>query len=226
MRNILLIAATEAEIAPLIKFISTSWQCVEAGIFQINELKLHVQVCGIGMLATAYHLTKKLNEGKYDLVVQAGVGGSYDRSIDLGSIVWVKKEQLGDLRVEDNEDYLDVFDIGLIKKNEYPFTNKMLPNPYSSKDLGVKDLEAVDAVTVNTVTGKQATIDYMNAKYNVATESMEGAALHYICLQEKVMFLQIRGISNYVEPRNRDSWKMEDAIANMNKYLIKYFINI
>ena len=51
---------------------------------------------------------------------------------------------------------------------------------------------------------------------------MEGAALHYVCLMEKIPFLQIRSISNYVGERNKRNWNMKEAIANLNKKLIEF----
>ena len=50
---------------------------------------------------------------------------------------------------------------------------------------------------------------------------MEGAALHYIGLQEKIPFLQIRSCSNYIAERNKKNWKMKDAIQQLNVELLK-----
>ena len=51
---------------------------------------------------------------------------------------------------------------------------------------------------------------------------MEGAALHFVCLQQKISFIQIRSVSNYVGERNKSSWKMEEAINQLNKTLITF----
>ncbi len=50
---------------------------------------------------------------------------------------------------------------------------------------------------------------------------MEGAAFHYVCLQEKIPFLQLRAISNYVGERNKANWNLNEAIRNLNKKLIE-----
>ena len=49
---------------------------------------------------------------------------------------------------------------------------------------------------------------------------MEGAAFHYVCLQQKIPFIQLRAISNYVGERNKTKWKMKEAIINLNEKLI------
>jgi futalosine hydrolase len=48
---------------------------------------------------------------------------------------------------------------------------------------------------------------------------MEGAALHYYCMQKGVSFLQIRSISNEVGVRNKTQWKMKEAIENLTHAL-------
>jgi futalosine hydrolase len=44
---------------------------------------------------------------------------------------------------------------------------------------------------------------------------MEGAAFMSACLMHKVQFAQVRAVSNLVERRNRDAWKLDVAIRNL-----------
>ena len=44
---------------------------------------------------------------------------------------------------------------------------------------------------------------------------MEGAAFMYACLVHGLPFAQVRAVSNVVERRNRDAWKLTEAIANL-----------
>ena len=50
---------------------------------------------------------------------------------------------------------------------------------------------------------------------------MEGAAFFLACLLSEVPFLEIRSISNFVEPRNREAWDLPLAIDNLNVALIE-----
>jgi futalosine hydrolase len=54
---------------------------------------------------------------------------------------------------------------------------------------------------------------------------MEGAAMHYVCIQEKIPFLQVRSISNEVGIRDKSKWAIREAIVNLNEE-IKKIINI
>jgi futalosine hydrolase len=49
---------------------------------------------------------------------------------------------------------------------------------------------------------------------------MEGAAFFYACLAAKVPFVEIRSISNRMEPRNRDAWDLPLAVRNLNEVLV------
>ena len=49
---------------------------------------------------------------------------------------------------------------------------------------------------------------------------MEGAAFHYVCLQENIPFVQLRAISNFVGERDKSKWLMKEAIENLNRETI------
>ena len=50
---------------------------------------------------------------------------------------------------------------------------------------------------------------------------MEGAALHYVCLQENIAFLQLRSVSNDVGVRDKTKWDIRSAIDRLNEQLIR-----
>ena len=210
--NYLLVAATPFEIAPTVELIKK------------NDLKVDTLISGIGMLATAYHLTRKLADKKYDLVIQAGIAGCFDKDLQLGDVVMVKDEIIGDLGVKEKKEYKDLFDMNFLKPNDFPYSSKVLKNKHKEA-LKLLKLPKVSGVTVNQITTSKPIIDLYVRKYNAVVESMEGAALHYICSQEKTPFLQLRSISNYVGERNKSKWKIKDAIVNLNEELKKVLSN-
>jgi futalosine hydrolase len=221
--NLLIVAATEGEIKPL-PVPPLAGRCF-----------VEVLITGVGMLSTAYALTRHLSQrdpfgqinpkgipsDKYDLVLQVGVGGSFDRDIELGSVVFVTSEQYGDLGAEDHDEYLDIFEMDLFDKNTLPYTNGKLLTPMLPIHEQIA-LPQVSGLTVNTVSGKGITINRRVKKYGAVIESMEGAAFHYVCLLERVAFAQVRAISNYIAPRDKSQWKMKEAIMNLNNWLIDF----
>ncbi len=201
--QILLLAATEQEIRP----------------FTNANTGMDVLISGVGLPSAMYHLQKRMQQLDYDLIIQAGIAGSFNRKLELGQTLWVKKDAFGDLGTEEKEKFLPVFDSGLADKNEFPFTNGWLLN--ESEVTKKIQINAAKAVTVNKVTDSKLQEQQIIRHFDPDIESMEGAALHYVCLQEKIPFLQLRAVSNYVGERDKTKWKMKDAITNLNTELLK-----
>jgi len=126
--------------------------------------------------------------------------------------------------VKENKQYKDLFDMNFLEPNDFPYSSKVLKNK-NKEALKLLKLPKVAGVTVNQITTAKPVIDLYVSKYNAVVESMEGAALHYICSQEKTPFLQLRSISNYVGERNKSKWKIKDAIVNLNEELKKVLSN-
>lgn len=225
MMEILLTAATEAEIGLSIKHIAPAAKQAQSTVIEYNGHNIHFAATGVGMVPTTYNLTRLLAKNNFDFVLQAGVAGSFDRDISLGDVYLVRTDRFARMGAEDGEGFIDVFDIGLIQSDGLPFTNKALVNPLLKADYGLA-LPEVEALTVHTVTGSEATTRLLTEQYQCQLESMEGAAFHYVCLQEGVPFAQVRAVSNYVERRNRVAWKMEEAISHLNNQLVTLFNNI
>ena len=214
MKKVLLISATDLEIAPFV----THQKSAQHSDFQ----HIDVLITGVGQLQTTFRLTKQLLKHRYDFVVQAGIAGAFDRTIALGKVVEVASEILYDLSIQDKDaSETDFFDAGFIDKNQVPFYNKkLLPTAHQSWK---NDLQKVHSITVNKVHGEANAIQKAIEKWNPDIENMEGAALFYVCASLNVPCAQLRAISNYVEPRNRDAWNIPLAINALNNYLIYIF---
>ena len=202
--NTYIVAATMAEIEPLIEKTSTS------------DFKLIIT--GVGCVATTFQLTRLLATEKPDLIIQAGIAGTFDNTLPLGITVAVLRDQFADLGVEENNEWKDVFDLNLTHENDFPHVNGWLNNDNEHiKDLGIP---TVTSITINEVTTNSSRIDQFTKKYQPSIESMEGAAFHYACLQYKIPFVQLRAVSNYVGERDKKKWQIVDAIENLNKKVI------
>lgn len=201
--KILIVAATQFEIAPFLKTISPA----------------EILICGVGIPATVHHLTKKLLQDKYDVVIQAGIAGTFSKKIKQGEVVAVKQDAFGDIGVEENDNFKTIFQLGFGNENEYPFTKGWLIN--SSEILNANHLKRVKAISINKISDRKKQAKQLKKIFNADIESMEGAAFHYVCLQQKIPFIQLRSISNKVGERDKTKWKLKDAIESLNNELIK-----
>jgi futalosine hydrolase len=129
------------------------------------------------------------------------------------------------LGAEDDTEFLSVFDLGLIGKNEFPFNNGMIENKWDLTHPIIDKLSKVNGITVNKVHGNEDSIDKIFQLFHPYTESMEGAAFLYACRLENIPCLQLRSISNYVEKRNRDAWNIQLALENLQKSILTIYDN-
>jgi futalosine hydrolase len=209
--DILLIAATNFEIQPTINYLADR-DCL------IGSNRFNVLITGIGCMSTAYWLTKTINKQRPDLLIQAGIGGSFSSDFPPGSLVLVNEEVTGDLGVEENNEFRDLFDMGLPQISD-PYTGKSLLNK-EEEMLQRYNLPLVKAVTINEISTRAVRIEQLQQKYQPVVESMEGAAFHYVALIEKIPYIQLRAVSNMVGERDKTKWKMKEAIAALNEQLI------
>ena len=201
--QLLLVAATELEIAPFLKKIPST----------------DFLITGVGCPAVIYHLVKRLQQIDYDMVIQAGIAGSFTQSLQLGDLVLVKQDNFADIGISEQNNFYSIFEKGFEDKNSFPFTEGWLENSHSIMDQFL--LQKVKAVTVNTVSDSEMQTRQLISKFDPQIETMEGAAFHYVCLNENIPFVQLRSISNYVGERDKTKWKLKEAIDNLSQELIK-----
>lgn len=186
-----------------------------------RRMKVIFHQGGVGLLANAVSLLKLVFEEKPDLVVQVGIAGCFDKSVELGKVFVVKEETLADQGVEEDGKWKDIFDLKLEKPGYPPFEKKRLPNQFLEK-YNLLRLPEANAVTVNEISTRNERIQQLSKKYEPTLESMEGAALHYVCREMNIPFLQIRAVSNYIGERDKEKWQMKEAIGNLNQAILKY----
>ena len=204
--NILVVSATTQEVQPFLN----------------SNPAADILISGVGATQTSFAIQQRLWKVKYDLVVQAGVAGTFNFEIaEIGNVVSVDRDVFADEGVWEPTGFISKFEMGLADKNEFPYTDGWLVNNASNKIPGTNKFTQVHGITVNAIHSNPAFNHLMRTKYNAVTETMEGAALHYVCLQMNIPFLQIRAISNIVGERDKQQWDLPLAINNLNNELIQ-----
>jgi len=216
-------APTAMEMKPLISWLESGSQQTGQQKYRFRGHDIVIKVTGIGAVATVFHLTRELEKDKPDWILQLGLAGSYHAELAPGSVVVVERERLADLGAEDRDRFVDIFSLGLESPDVFPFEQGWLVNPYLKKFRNLT-IPAVQGITVQTVSGSAATIARRAALYQPQIETMEGAAFHYVCLHMQVPFLQLRAISNYVEPRDKSKWKITEALASLHQTLQQWLL--
>jgi futalosine hydrolase len=215
--RILIVAATQPEVDPLMQSLGMQKSDEEENLFVTRHTSVancSVLITGVGMVPTAFALGRHLPHNVYNLVINLGIAGSFDRNIKLGDVLEITKDTQAELGAEDDTRFISIEQLGL---------GAGIFNPTSSLSHFTKTINPpkATAITVNTVHGNEATIAAVTARLNPQLESMEGAAFFYACRELKVPCVQIRAVSNYVEKRNRDNWQIGLAVKNLNTFALE-----
>ncbi len=219
--RILVVASSNRETADLIKKLEFVHQ-IEPHFksYRLDEMGVDVLITGYGSAFTAYHLTRALNMINYDLTINIGLAGSFDHFLEQGFVVNVVQDQFADLGVEHRNKLYTLSEEELMNENEFPFADGKLNSLGNFEIEEVDSLIPVKGITVNTFHSNPKWIKILSDKFSPEIETMSGAAFFYVCLSEKVPFLQIRAISHFVEIRKIENWNIPSSLENLTESLI------
>src|SRR2546430_6861866 len=108
-------------------------------------------ITGVGMVATAARTSRALARTRYDVALNVGVCGSFDRALAPGSVVHVVSDRIAELGAEDDDAFLTLDELAL--PGEQVFVNASPPD-----SAALKLLPAADGNTLNTGYGRQRAI--------------------------------------------------------------------
>ncbi|MER5484855.1 futalosine hydrolase [Streptomyces sp. NPDC002812] len=170
-----------------------------------------VLVAGVGPAAaaagTATALALAAAPG-YGLVVSAGIGGGFAPAAPIGSLVVADAIVAADLGAETPQGFLTVTELGFGRSVHLP-----------PAELAARAAEATGALlapvlTVSTVTGTAARTTALAARHPLAgAEAMEGFGVAEAAAAHGLPVLEVRAVSNAVGPRDRDAWRIGEALT-------------
>ena len=145
MMNLLICSATESEL-------TVSKQLIK----ELNNTSF--LVTGVGLTAATYSLCRTIYKQRPDFIIQAGIAGCFDTRLKLNEVVVIEKDCIGDLGVVESDRFQDLFQLGFIGSNEFPWQDQFLVNNHELvKNCGLK---VVNSVTVNEISTNDDRICY------------------------------------------------------------------
>lgn len=172
-------------------------------------------VCGgVGPVAAAVTTGRLLPEGqdrpRYDLVVSAGIGGGFPAA-PIGAVVVADTVVHADLGAETAEGFVSMAELGW-GPVRYP------ADAGWAAALSLRTGAVTGAVlTVSTVTGSRRRADQLLAAHpDAVAEAMEGVGVCLAAAGAGVPFAELRTIANPVGPRDRESWRVSEALSALS----------
>lgn len=218
--RILVVAATLLEIAPMVRRRTPDGQSTDSvapgTMFKLPDAD--VLITGVGGIQCAAHVARILAVERYDLIVQAGIAGSFSAELPKLSLVKVVSEECADLGAEDKGGFLHLSEMGLLDPEQFPLRSGRLYAP----DLKIEALARVTparSVTVNRALSEERSINWIRQRFNPDVVNMEGAGFFYAALFAGVEFVSLRTISDMVGPRNKEAWDIPGAVRTLDAAL-------
>ncbi len=224
--NILITAATSMEMQAYVDACDENYSRVRGKTIRNSIKKEQAQIShlitGIGPVETTLGLTSTLQKNnKINCVINFGIAGAYlenGTSMQAGplDICLADQEFLGDLGIQ-LADRVEKF------SNDLPIRDNFVLDP-SLLSAATQILEDKNMpykvgtfVTVNCASGTLHRGNQLGRQFRGLCENMEGAAVARVCEEFSMPCLEIRCISNMVEDRNRESWRLQEACAKVGK---------
>ena len=172
-----------------------------------------------GIFSLSYYLTRRLQEVDYDLVINAGIAGSFNEKLSKGTVVQVGSDCFADIGVEENGIFKDLFNMGLIDSNSFPFRAGNLHEDAGTFATVLSELPRVESVTVNRIISDTESMRKLKEAYQPDIETMEGAAFFYVCLMERKKCIQLRSVSNFVGERDKNKWDIKGSLTALGEQI-------
>jgi futalosine hydrolase len=220
-RNILIVAATAGELAPLAETAGvTDIPSGKVKSVFINKVPADILITGPGMVATAYALGRMRGLHEYSLVINAGIAGSFNTSRNIAEVLLITADCFIEMGCEKPEPFRSMYSMPMAQtyRPSWMSSDNVIYNdqPPALESLSV--LPCVNGITVNFMSGEYPPESHLPQNYSAETESMEGAAFFYACKMAGIPCVQIRSISNYIgsDPR----WNIPAAVKSLNETVL------
>lgn len=214
--RMLIALATENEVLPQFRKSHGEFYTVDV----CNNIKTDILITGPGAVPTAFALTRY--SGNYDFIFNAGIAGSFTPELPIGSVVLVESDAFADYGVDDNGTFIHLDSLPFASPKGIKLGTMACPY-LENIDVG---LPRVRGVTVSFASGSADRISFLRNRWSAQLETMESAAVFYVCLSLGVPFVCLRAISNIVEPRNRHKWQIDLAVERLWEEIARTIPNL
>ncbi|MFG1648683.1 futalosine hydrolase [Micromonospora sp. NPDC049275] len=151
----------------------------------------------------------------YRAVVSAGVAGGFTGRAAVGDTVLGTASIAADLGAESPDGFIAVDELGMPPAllgggSIIPAD----PGLLAALRAALPAATTGPVLTVSTVTGTAASTDELRRRHPEAVaEAMEGYGVAVAAAQAGVPFAELRTISNPIGPRDRDAWRLREALT-------------
>lgn len=187
-----------------------------------DQEDIYSLVTGIGPVETTLSLAGILHkQPEIDWVLNFGIAGAYLENdtplqASLLELCLAEQEVLGDLGIQ-LADTMERFGGDLPVRDRFVLDSGLLSAAGQILEHEDISYKLGTFVTVNCASGTLHRGNQLGRQFRGLCENMEGAAVARVCEEFSLPCLEVRCISNMVEDRNRENWRIQEACAKVGR---------
>ena len=183
---------------------------------QINESDSRMELCGFGLVVSALRTSQLIARYSPKQVLLIGIAGTLDGRFPIGHAFQFNEIECFGIGAGSGEQYVSAHEMGW---QQWP------QEPEISGSIllleRVRDNLANQSGTLLTCCSASATaldVQLKRKKHpNAVAEDMEGFAVAAACRLAGVSLTIVRGISNRAGDRNKENWRVAEAMLSVEK---------
>ncbi|WP_028562867.1 futalosine hydrolase [Paenibacillus pinihumi] len=201
MKTILILTAVEAE-----------REAVLRGLGEDSRFK--VAAAGVGAAAVAAYTGARLAlPHHYELVIVAGIAGGFTDRAAIGTLVVADRIIAADLGAASPDGFLSLDELGFGSSSAAADTGRSSQLAAALHEAGLTVVLG-PVLTVSTVTGTaEGAAELKRRVPDAAAEAMEGYGIAIAARNAGLPVIELRAISNQVGPRDREAWRIKEALS-------------
>lgn len=222
--TVALVTAVELELEPLSRELDRPEHVRVAGKpgfrARVGGVPILALAGGMGKTNAAHAVTALIESEEVSAVLVFGVAGAYVGSgLSIGQLAVATSEVYGDEGAAAPEGWLSTEELGipLVERggvsrfNRFPLDEGLVSSAVDQLGGQGMIVGSGPFVTVSCCSGTSARGAELRRRFAAVCESMEGAASAHVCSLYDLPFLEVRGVSNFVEDRDLSRWQLRTA---------------
>jgi futalosine hydrolase len=211
---LLVVVAVGAERDAVLAGLGDLGVAVDIGAPVPRGAPVHVAAGGVGPAAAAASTATLIalaaaGGHPYQSIVNLGIGGGFALRAEIGDVLLGTRSVAADLGADSPDGFVSVADLGFGR-----VTHDTDPDLLARLTAVLPAARAGAILTVSTVTGTTGRAARLAATHPDAVgEAMEGTGVAAAADLHRLPFAEVRTVSNMIGPRDRDAWRIKEALA-------------
>jgi futalosine hydrolase len=215
-RRILIVTAVEAERSAVLRGLGIKPERPDEALTADDPIV--VQAGGVGMASSAASTTRSLvtahlRGAPFAFAISAGIAGGFAGRAEIGATVLASRSVAADLGAQSPDGFRLLATLGL-----GPSIAEVDLDLLATLGKALPEAVVGEVLTVSTVTGTaEGAAALLVRRPEAVAEAMEGYAIASAAAQTGAAFAELRTISNSVGARDRESWRITEALGALTE---------